>query len=72
LNAFEREKALLRKICRSPTRSDMMVPYETLAAARGLQSYLLQCVTKIETAYNENRINFGKEFLVALCADRKL
>lgn len=50
----------------------MMVPYETLAAARGLQSYLLQCVTKIETAYNENRINFGKEFLVALCADRKL
>jgi hypothetical protein len=71
LNAFEREKALLRKICRSPTRSDTMVPHDTLVAARGLQSYLSQCVTEIELAYNENRINFGKRFLVALSADRK-
>lgn len=72
LNAFEREKTLLRKICKPPTRPDMIFPDDTLEAARGLKRYLSQCVTDIEDAYSENLNHFGKSFLLALSADRKL
>jgi hypothetical protein len=72
VNAFERGKTLLQKICRLAERPDTIFPEDTLMAVQDLESCLSQSVHKIEDSYNRNQNDFGKPFTAALAANRKL
>jgi hypothetical protein len=71
VNAFERAKTLLQKICRPSRIPGMVFLGETITAARCLESYLCQSLTRIENSYLESWNGSRDTVGTALATDRK-
>jgi hypothetical protein len=72
LIAFERAGKLLQKICKPSRTIDMMLPEETVTAARRLERHLAQSVMRINKSYDQGLSDCGKAFIEALADDREL